>query len=151
MEKREEFIEDISTEKYKHQIDIWYRAYNIHREKIELFYDFLSTLYNLVDTTFLGVDVLYNENDQRNHFIWCWNKLITDFGKERIYFKEKGNHYEYFWNFFSEAYYLVKMEEETPRINDYFEKLFDFRHRKTRSELDIVTELYKLLEQNLKK
>jgi hypothetical protein len=151
MEKREEYMESQATEKYRHQIDVWYRAYNIHREKIELFYDFLSSLYELVDTTFLGTDVLYKEIDQHNHFNWCWDKVLTNFSKEKIYFKEKGNHYEYFWNFFHEAYYSVKMDEGNPRIGEYFFKLFDFKHRKSRSELDMLTEVYKLLEQNLKK
>ncbi len=37
------------------------KTYNINRDKIILFYDFLSSLYNLVDDTFLGADVLYDE------------------------------------------------------------------------------------------
>lgn len=151
MEKREEYIEYETTEKYRHQIDVWYRAYNIHREKIELFHDFLSSLHDLVDATFLGIDVLHNESDQRNHFNWCWNKVLDNFTKEKIYFKERGTHYEYMWNFFYEAYYATKMDEQTPRVGEYFYKLFDFRHRKSRSELDMLTEVYKLLEQNLKK
>lgn len=151
MEKREEYTEHQTTDKYRHQIDVWYRAYNIHREKIELFYDFLSSLHELVDNTFLGIDVLYKESDQHNHFNWCWEKVLSDFSKEKIYFKEKGTHYEYFWNLFYGAYYSIKLDEEPPRIGEYFFKLFDFRHRKSRSELDMLTEVYKLLEQNLKK
>ena len=59
MEKREEYSEFDITEKYKHQIDIWYRTYSINRDKIILFYDFLLSLHTLIDETFLGVDVLY--------------------------------------------------------------------------------------------
>ena len=151
MENKKDYSEFDISEKYKNQIDIWYRAYNIHREKVELFYDFLSSLFNTIDNTYLGVDVLYNEIDQRGHFNWCWNKVIESFNKEKIYFKEKGTHYEYFWNFFFEAFYLSKMDEKEPRIGEYFYKLFDFRYKKSRSELDILTEVYKLLEQNLKK
>jgi hypothetical protein len=151
MEKRNDYTEFDISEKYKHQIDIWYRTYNISRDKILLFYDFLSSLYNLIDNTFLGEDVLFNESDQRGHFDWCWNKIVDDFSKERIFFKEKGNHYEYFWNFFFEAYYLSKMDNREHRINEYFYKLFDFRYIKSRSELDILTEVYKLFDQNLKK
>ena len=151
MENRKDYNEFDISDKYRNQIDVWYRAYNIHREKVELFYDFLSSLYELVDSTYLGADVLYNESDQRSHFSWCWNKTIENFTKEKIHFKDDGNHYEYLWNFFFEAYYLVKLDEKTTRIGEYFYKLFDFRYKKTRSELDILTEVYKLLEQNLKK
>jgi hypothetical protein len=151
MENRKDYIEFDISDKYKHQIDIWYRTYNISRDKITLFHDFLSALHDLIDNTFLGVDVLFDESDQRNHFNWCWEKIIFDFNKEKIFFKEKGNHYEYFWSFFFEAFYLSKMDEKDTRISEYFYKLFDFRYIKSRSELDILTEVYKLLEQNLKK
>lgn len=151
MEKREDFAEFDVTDKYKHQIDIWYRTYNISREKIEFYYDVLVSLYELVDKTYLGIDVLYKEGDQFNHFNWCWDKTIDNLSKERIYFKEKGPHYEYLWNLFYEAYYTVRMDEQEPKIREFLYKLFDFRHKKTRSELDILTEIYRLLDQNLKK
>jgi hypothetical protein len=105
----------------------------------------------IIDKTYLGLDVLQEEIDQKNHFTWCWNKVIDDFSKEKIYFKEKGNHYEYFWNFFIEAFYFNMLDGKTIRISEYFYKLFDFEHKKSRSELDILAEVYKLLEQNLKK
>ena len=76
---------------------------------------------------------------------------MDNFSKERISFKERGNYYEYFWNFYLEAYYYVQMDNNITKIPEYFLKLFDFEHRKSRSELDILTEIYKILDQNLKK
>lgn len=151
MENREGYLEFISSESYKHQLDIWYRAYNISREKTELFRDFIITLFNIVDETFLGEDVIFSKEDQKSHFTWCWNKVIGNFIKERIFFKENGDHFEYFWNFFLEAYYHNKIENNIIKIFEYFDTLFDFKHRKSRSELDMLTEIYKLLDQNLKK
>ena len=151
MENKESYLEFVSSESYRHQIDIWYRAYNISHEKTHLFYDFLESLYKLIDDTYLGTDVFELEEDQRNHFTWCWDKTIENFNGEKIFFKERGNHYEYFWNFFLEAYYYTKLEGNSMKILEYFFKLFDFNHRKSRSELDMVTEIYKLFDQNLKK
>jgi hypothetical protein len=151
MENKESYLEFVSSESYKHQIDIWYRAYNISREKIELFHDFLISLYDLLSETYLGNDVIETEEDQKNHFIWCWDKTIESFNKEKIYFKERGNFFEYFWNFFLEAYYYQQIDNKPVRITEYFDKLFKFKYRKTRSELDMLTEIYKLFDQNLKK
>ena len=151
MENKEEYIEYLISESYKHQIDVWHKAYNRSREKIELFYHFLNSLYDLIDETYLGPDALKYENDQKNHFTWCWDKTIENFNKEKIYFKERGSHYEYFWNFFLEAFYINYLENNPIKISEYFNKLFDFKYIKTRSELDILSELYKLLNQNLKK
>ena len=99
----------------------------------------------------MGSDVLFTDIDQKNHFNWCWNKLLNNFSKEKIFFKETGIHHEYFWNFFREAYYFNKLENNESRIDEYFFKLFDFKHKKSRSELDTLTEIYKLLDQNFKK
>lgn len=151
MENKEGYLEFITSENYKHQIDIWYKAYNISRERIELFYDFIVSLYSLVNETYLGYDIIESEEDQKNHFTWCWDKTIENFNKEKIYFKERGTHYQYFWNFFLEAYYFVQIDGEESRISEYFHKLFNFKYRKSRSELDMLTEIYKLIEQNLKK
>lgn len=151
MENKESYLDFVLSENYKQQIDIWYRAYNISREKTELFYDFLMSLHNLIDETYLGADVVMTTEDQINHFTWCWDKTIESFNKEKISFKERGNAYKYLWNFYSEAYYYTKNSESIIRIPEYFYILFDFVHKKTRSELDMLTELYKLLEQNLKK
>jgi hypothetical protein len=151
MENKEGYLEFISSESYKNQLDIWYRAYNISREKTELFYDFLVSLYDLVEETYLGMDVVILEEDQKNHFTWCWDKTIDSFNKEKIYFKERSGCYEYFWNFFYEAYYFAQNDDNQIRIKEYFYKLFDFKHRKSRSELDMLTEIYKLFDQNLKK
>jgi hypothetical protein len=151
MENKESYLDFVSSENYKQQIDVWYRAYNISREKTELFYDFLISLHDLIDETYLGADVVVTTEDQINHFTWCWDKTIESFNKEKISFKERGNAYKYLWNFYSEAYYYTKNSESIIRIPEYFYILFDFVHKKTRSELDMLTELYKLLEQNLKK
>lgn len=149
MKKKEGYLGFVSYEDFKNQAEVWYKAYNIIREKTELFHDFVISLYNLIDSTYMGSDVTITEMDKKNHFTWCWNKIINNFSKESIYFKETGQHYDYIWLFFNEAYYLN--ETRTTRIKEYFDKLFQFEYQKTRSELDMLTEFYKILDHNLKK
>ena len=84
MENKEGYLEFVHSESYKNQIDVWYRAYNISREKTELFYDFLMSLYNLLQETYLGPEVFELEEDQKNHFTWCWDKTIENFNKESV-------------------------------------------------------------------
>lgn len=151
MGKKDNIPEIIVSESYKQQLDIWFRAYNISHEKLELFHDFLFTLYELIDNTYLGADVMYYDNDQKNHFIWCWNKTINQFILEKIYFKTNTYYFEYFWNFFHEAYYYNKLNNTKIKIEEYFKVLFDFKYKKTKAELDILVEIYKLMNEALKK
>jgi hypothetical protein len=41
------------------------------------------------------------------------------------------------------------MDEEEIKVEEYLYKLFNYKHKKTRSELSVLTEIYKLLEKNL--
>jgi len=151
MDNKNGYIEIVTTESFKNQIDIWYKAYNITREKTELYYDFLITLLDIIEDTYLGSDFILTQENAKGHFTWCFDKLISNFDKERIHFKNRGTHFEYLWIFFYDAFYISTMENEKIRIRGYFKALFDMNCKKTRSELDMLTELYKLLDQNLKK
>ena len=151
MENKDRYIEFLISENHKNQSEIWYKAYNITREKTELYYGFLISLLNLIEETYLGPDVLDDEDDIKNHFTWCFDKVTSNFEKERIFIKNRGNHYEYLWLFFHEAFYITQSEGNTTRIREYFYKLFDYNYNKSRAELDMLTDIYKLFEQNLKK
>lgn len=151
MEDKESYLEFISFENYKQEIDIWYKSHNISREKLNLFHDFVASIYDTVDSTFLGLDVMYEGGNQKNHFTWAWDKVIEELSKEKIYIKNRGPHYEYFWNFYMETYYYSQINGHDSKIPNYFLKLFDFEHIKSKSELEILTIIYKILNQNFKK
>ncbi len=151
MRKKDNIYELIVSESYKQQLEIWFRAYNISHEKLELFHDFLFTLYDYIDKTYLGEDVTYLDVDQKNHFSWSWNKTIKQFELENIFFNPNGLHFDYLWKFFHEAYYYNQMKGIKIKIKEYFDVLFDFNHKKTKAELDILVEIYKLMNEALKK
>lgn len=137
------------SDNYEKQTDVWYRAYDINNEKIILFHDFLDSLYDITERTYLGEDVMDEETPQRGHFTWCWDRTINNFKKERITFRDRGTHYEYFWILFKESFYNSIIDNEPVSLKSYFFRLFNTDHQKTRSELGVLTEIYKILEKNL--
>lgn len=139
------------SEAQKEELDFWFRYNNISREKITLFYDFIVSLDDLIESTYLGPEVLNDEDSYKGHFNWCWKKTIENFSKERIFFKDNGSHFEYLWNFYKEAYYVQKIEDKEILIHEYYYKIFDLNHVKSEFELEILLTIYKIFEQNLKK
>ena len=139
------------SEALKEELDFWFRYNNISREKINLFYDFIISLDSLIDKTYLGPEVLDDDVKIKGHFVWCWKKTIENFSKERIFFKEYGSHFEYLWSFYNEAYYIRKLENKEIIIHEYYYKIFDLNHSKTKVELEILLTLYNIIEQNLKR
>lgn len=148
--KKNDIIFNVSDE-IKSELEYWFRYNNLSREKMNLFYDFIISLNNTLEKTYLGSDVLFEENDIKGHFNWCWNNVINNFTKERIFFKDKGNHYDYFWQFYFDAYYLKKINEEEILLKEHFTRLFNFTIKKTPSELEILVTIYKIFNYNLKK
>jgi|TARA_R110002020_G_scaffold335337_1_gene550507 Zn-dependent M32 family carboxypeptidase len=145
-----QFFRYISQPLSKDDIEVWIKVNGIVSEKSDLFFDFVTSLYKLVNKTYLGDDVIKEEEDKVNHFNWCWNKVLDNFQKENIVFEREGPHYSYFWNFFDESFYSKDVSVVIERLNEFFPVLFKFNRRKTKSELDLFTDLYKLLDNNLR-
>lgn len=136
-------------------VDVWFRVNNIIPEKMELYYDFSFSLYYLVLDTYLGEEksnetkVTLSDDDKTKHFDWCWDKTIGNFKKEEITFNLKGDHYEYFLSFFTEIFYNQKESRIKDSIGTFFNDLFDRKKPFTKSDLDMISSIYKSLDKNM--
>lgn len=137
------------------EIETWMNVNNIVSEKLELFYDFSLSIYNLVNDTYLGDDekkitkILMDNQQKKDHFDWCWKKNIENFSKENLHFNEQGEHYDYFSSFFKDAFYHQKDDKVKKSIENFFVSLFTNFNNYTKSDLDMITEIYKMLDKNL--
>ena len=123
---------------------------------MELYYDFCYSLFSLMVTTYLGgapetseTGVIMNDDDNLQHFKWCWSKNIENFKREEINFNDEGEHFDYFYSLFTEVFYSQKREEIRNSINDFFDDLFNREKPFTQVDLDLVYNLYKSLDKNI--
>jgi hypothetical protein len=137
---------------------VWFEANNIIYEKLELFSDFSLSLHDLIMQTYLGENdtpndtkITLTEDDDEKHFNWCWLKLLTNFEKEGIMFSNDGDHYDYYKSFFFEIFYNQKEDHLRNSVGHFFEELFDMDKGFTKSDLDMVSTIYKYLDKNIKK
>ena len=85
----ENFFNYISSPLNYEEVDIWFRSNNIVFEKMELFCDFTISLTIIINDTYLGgknageVQVEMTDEDNLNHFNWCWNENIKNFSCRR--------------------------------------------------------------------
>ena len=138
-------------------VEVWFNMNNMIYEKRELFSDFTYSLYYLIKSTYLGNEyddnnetkVILNDDDKLSHFDWCWSKTIENFTKENLKFNSKGDHRDYFEKFFMDLYYNADSKLIRDNIQKFFEDLFDEEKAFTKSDLDMLTEIYKLLNKNI--
>jgi hypothetical protein len=135
------------------EVSIWFNMNNMHYEKIELYGDIFKTLYFIIDDTYLGEDtsetkIDLSENDIINHFDWCWSKMIETFRKENVHINDNGSHRDYLKSFYLETYYNPhdKLKDAIPK---FISGIFDVEAEFSKSDLEILTELYKLLDKNI--
>jgi hypothetical protein len=142
----------------KEDINAWYLANNITPELTELFRDFCFSFLNLLKDTYLGDDFNDNKetkvgmttNQKKEHFKWCWDKTIKNFNKESIDFKLNNDDSEFFESFFFEVFYNQPDQKVKDQINNFFKQIFDRGFNKTKSDIEMFTDIYKVLERSLK-
>tara|TARA_R110000824_G_scaffold18850_2_gene73940 strand:- start:3246 stop:3719 length:474 start_codon:yes stop_codon:yes gene_type:complete len=144
-----EFYKYITEPISMEEMRLWVKVNNINTEKCELFFDFINSLHHLINTTYLGDEVIKNDKEKEGHFKWCWNKTLNNFKEERINFNTLGDHYTYLWNFFYEGFYDNYNEERVDKLIGLLDGLFRLYIPKTKSELDMLSEIYLRLENNL--
>ena len=128
--KSTNFINYITKELNETQLNYLNSINQINQEKSELYGDFIISLNYIINETYLGDDILDEEN-KKKHFDWCWNKNIKNFENEHIFFIKKGGCYNYFYNYFLEIFYdndeknILKsyMKQELFLYNAIVEKL----------------------------
>jgi len=152
----ENFFNYITQPMKPEDVDIWFRINNIIPEKMDLYYDFTFSLYYLIVETYLGDDdngsetkINMTNEDKKNHFQWCWKKTIENFNKESLIFNEKGEHLDYFLDFFMEIFYLQKEDKIKNSIGTFFTDVFDRKKPFTKSDLDMISSIYKSLDKNI--
>ena len=138
----------------KDEVIIWFNVHNMIYEKIELYGDVFKSLNTIIVDTYLGdsdfeTKITLTDEDKISHFNWCWKKMVNDFERENINIKLKGDHKEYFQSFFMDSFYNQNVAKIKESISRFLNEIFDVNMVYSKPDLDLLTELYKLMEKNM--
>jgi hypothetical protein len=138
----------------KDEIIIWFNVHNMSYEKIELYGDITKSLNQIISDTYLGDEIsetkiVLSDDDNESHFDWCWDKTLENFRKENVIIKHGGELKDYFKSFFSDTFYMQTKKELRETIAKFLSEIFNTDMTYSKSDLDLLTELYKLMEKNV--
>jgi hypothetical protein len=150
----ENFFNWMSKPVPQDEVVIWFNVHNMNYEKIELYGDIFKSLNETVHDTYMGDDltetkISMSQEDKELHFEWCWKRTIDDFKREGIEISSSGEHKDYFRGFYLDTFYNPTEKNLKESIPSFILDVFDVDKTFTKSDLDILTELYKLLEKNI--
>ena len=154
MNSMENFFNWMSKPVPQEDIVIWFNIHNMNYEKIELYGDVFKSLNQTVDDTYMGDDntetkIMMSEDEKESHFEWCWKKTLESFSRENIKITSEGIHKDYFKDFYLDTFYNPTEKKIREAIPNFLSDVFDVDKPFTKSDLDVLTELYKLLEKNI--
>jgi hypothetical protein len=148
------FLEYIKTPLTPEMITSLYSSCNISYERCLLYHDFIQSLVAIVFDTYLGDDVT-DEEFRIKHFEWAWGKNVNNFKSENIHFNSTNELYNYFLDFFIETFYSVQNKDGFPTLRPNLTKLWSYLFNsnvvKTRSDIDMLIEIYTLFSKSLEK
>ena len=154
MNSMENFFNWMSKPIPQDEVVIWFNIHNMNYERIELYGDIFKSLNYVILDTYMGEEtnetkISLSQEDKESHFEWCWNKMFEDFRRENIIIKHGGEHKEYFKSFFFDTFYNQSERNVKDSIPNFLVEVFDVEKPFSKSDLDILTELYKLMEKNI--
>lgn len=121
-------------------------------ERVGLYSDFIISLAHIINDTYLGDDIT-NQEEQVLHFNWCWNKNITNFKLEDFNFKQNGDHYYFFLDYFGAIFYETpdKNAKLLNKITYFWGDIFSEERALTKSEYHVFLTAYNILNDYFKK
>ena len=154
MNSMENFFNWVSKPIPKEEVLVWFNINNMNFEKVELYGDFFKSLNIRVSDTYFEEDnhetkINLSEDNKKEHFEWCWNKTLEDFEKENVKFNKEGDHKNYFKKFYFDTFYTPGQKKIKEAIPSFLDEVFSLDKPFSKSDLEIMTEIYKLMEKNL--
>lgn len=147
------FMKYISTPLTDDSITILYTANNVKFDRVTLYLDFILSFLHISFDTYLGDDIMTQE-DQINHFNWCWDKNLENFKIENIHFKDNLELRNYFKEFMVEIYYNLDGKDGNNNVNDniisLWKHIFNYKGVKSRADVDSFIDIYNIFDKSLK-
>lgn len=154
----ENFFNWISKPVPSDEVIIWFNVHNMIYERIELYGDIFKSLDYIIRDTYMGdnfddvkeTKIIVSKEDNKKHFEWCWKKTISDFERENVIIDNIGEHKDYVESFYFDTFYSQKDQIVKNSIPKFLNQIFDMTQQFTKSDLDMLTEFYKMMEKNVK-
>ena len=158
MNSMENFFNWIAKPLPNDEVVIWFNVHNMIYEKIELYGDIFKSLNCVITDTYMGdsngdspeTKIVLSPDDKKSHFDWCWGKMVENFQKENIIITIDGEHKDYLKSFYMDTFYHQTQKNVKDSVPVFLNEIFNISKPFSKSDLDMITEIYKMMEKNVK-
>ena len=123
--------------------------YTIIKDRIEIYKDFTLNLLSYIYDYYLDKETLSLDQDIRNHFMFCYNKVCNEFLKEEIDFRDNNELIEYFYTYYYHHFYKTDNDVEIDFFKNFWNTIFNVDNPKNRNILKVMVELYQVFDRSI--
>jgi hypothetical protein len=123
--------------------------YNLIRDRVETYKDFTFNLIFYIYKYYLDRDTLNNDDDIRNHYMFCYNKTCSDFLEEDIDFRKNEELIEYFYEYLYHQFYTSENEIKIKYFHNFWGGVFDIDRQRNKNILKVLVEIYLIFDKSI--
>jgi hypothetical protein len=123
--------------------------YTLIKDRIEIYKDFTYNLLSYIYDYYLDRETLSLDEDIRNHFMFCYNKVCNEFLEQEIDFRYNNELIEYFYIYYYHHFYRADENIEKEFFVDFWNMIFDINNPKNDNIMKIMTELYRIFDTSI--
>lgn len=129
------------------------QKYIIIKDRIEIYKDFTINLLYYINEFYLDKETLNLDEDIKNHYNWCFNKVCAEFKLEEIDFSDNDKLREYYYGYFYNQYYKLEQTFPITHYVDFWENIFDVDEHKNKNKniLNVLVEIYQIFDTSITK
>jgi len=131
------------------QKEVMFRSNNIIPQYVNIFHDFSIILLHTIHETYLGDDVIENDEEIYGHYKWCFNKTVEIFQVENFDFKNNTVLFDYLYLFFYDTYYHTTDVRELRHYKSFFDDLFNLNKDMTMAEVEMLIDYYSMFRESI--
>jgi len=127
------------------------QKYIIVKDRVEIYRDFAMNLLYYIFNFYIDKESLSADEDIRNHYNWCFNKVCEEFKQEDLDFSTNQELKEYFFAYYYHQFYKVNNNQDTSI--EYYEKfwknIFEIDRQKNKNIINILIEIYNIYDKSV--
>jgi hypothetical protein len=90
------------------------------------------------------------DDDIKNHFNWCYNKVCDEYKKEELYFGANEALRTYFYQFYYHQFYKRENQDITLAFYDKFwRNIFEINKQKNKNVINTLLEIYAVFDASI--
>ncbi len=129
------------------------QKYIIVKDRVEIYKDFALNLLYYIHHYYIDYESIHEDQDIRNHYNWCFNKVCDEFKKEDIDFSKNEELKEYFYAYYYHQFYKIMgtkgRDTSLPYYEKFWKNIFEIEKQKNKNIINILIEIYNIYDKSI--